>query len=496
MSSFGTNSLFGALFRHGAADVGDRAWLQAMLDAEAALARALERAGLADPGTGAQVTAVARADQFDVAELGRQAARTGNPVPGLVQDLTARLPDKAASAVHRGATSQDILDTAAMLVARQAVDGVLADLAAAAAAAAELAEAQAATVMIGRTLLQQAVPVTFGLVAAGWLTGIDEASSWLRRVRADRLAVQFGGAAGTLAPLGETGPEVVALLADELGLARPVLPWHTDRLRIIELASALAGACAAVGKVARDVTLLAQSEVAEVSEGPAEASQSGDVRRGGSSAMPHKRNPVASVVILGCARRAPGLLATLAAAGEQELQRAAGAWHSEWEPLADLLGVAGSASRWTVELLAGLRVDADRMRANLDAAGGFPMAARVAAMLAPALGPVAAHEAVAEASAVAATAGLPLRDALLDAPGRARWRPGADPDQQQLDAILSPEQLDAALDPGGYLGASRRFVADALAAHRQQARYAAAAGDEGRAGGRDGGRDGGREVPR
>ena len=164
-----------------------------------------------------------------------------------------------------------------MLVARQAVDGVLADLAAAAAAAAELAEAQAGTVMIGRTLLQQAVPVTFGLVAAGWLTAIDEASSWLRRVRADRLAVQFGGAAGTLAPLGEAGPEVVGLLADELGLARPVLPWHTDRLRIIELASALAGACAAVGKVARDVTLLAQSEVAEVTEGPG---QDEPVRRG------------------------------------------------------------------------------------------------------------------------------------------------------------------------------------------------------------------------
>ncbi len=481
MSSFGDNSLFGGLFRHGSADVGEHAWLQAMLDTEAALARVLERAGLADPGTGAEVTAAARADRFDVAELGRQAVRTGNPVPALVRGLTSMLPRPAAGAVHRGATSQDILDTAAMLVARQAVDRVLADLAAAAAAAAELAEAQAGTVMVGRTLLQQAVPVTFGLVAAGWFTGIDEASSWLHRVRADRLAVQFGGAAGTLAPLGEAGPEIVGLLADELGLTQPVLPWHTDRLRIIELASALAGACAAVGKVARDVTLLAQSEVAEVSEGPAAAGQSGDVRRGGSSAMPHKRNPVASVVILGCTRRAPGLLATLAAAGEQELQRAAGAWHSEWEPLADLLGITGSASRWTAELLAGLRVDADRMRANLDAAGGFPMAARVAAMLVPVLGPAAAHEAVAEASAAAAAAGLPLRDALLDSAERARWRADAGLDQQRLDAILSPEQVDAALDPDGYLGASRRFVADALAAYRQQtARYTAAARDDGR----------------
>jgi 3-carboxy-cis,cis-muconate cycloisomerase len=479
VSSFG-NSLFGGLFSHGAADVGDQAWLQAMLDTEAALARALERAGLADPGTGAEVTAAARADRFDVAELGRQAARTGNPVPALVRDLISMLPEKAASVVHRGATSQDILDTAAMLVARRAVGGTLGDLADAAAAAAELAETHAGTVMMGRTLLQQAVPVTFGLVAAGWLTGIDEASSRLYLVRADRLAVQFGGAAGTLAPLGDAGPEIVGLLAGELGLGRPVLPWHTDRLRIIELASALAGACAAVGKVARDVTLLAQSEVAEVTEGPGAVGQSGAVRRGGSSAMPHKRNPVASVIILGCARRAPGLLATLVAAGEQELQRAAGAWHSEWEPLADLLGLTSSASRWAAELLAGLQVDADRMRANLDAAGGFPMAARVAALLAPVLGPLAAHEAVAEAGAAAAAAGRPLRDALLDSSEQARWRAGASPGQQ-LDGILSPEQLDAALDPEGYLGASRRFVADALAAHRQQAaRYAAAARADGR----------------
>src|ERR1022692_4005026 len=174
-----------------------------MLDTEAALARALERAGLAAAGTGAEVTAVARGDRFDPAELGRQAARTGNPVPALVRALTSMLPDQAAGVVHRGATSQDIMDTAAMLVARRALDGLLADLAGAATAAANLAAAHSGTIMIGRTLLQQAVPVTFGLVAAGWLTAIEEASSWLHRVRADRLAVQFGGAAGTLAPLGD-----------------------------------------------------------------------------------------------------------------------------------------------------------------------------------------------------------------------------------------------------------------------------------------------------
>jgi 3-carboxy-cis,cis-muconate cycloisomerase len=474
VSSFGTGGLFGSLFAHGRADTGELAWLQAMLDTEAALARALERAGLAGSGAGAEVTLAARADRFDAAELGRQAARTGNPVPALARALTSMVPPEFADAVHRGATSQDIIDTAAMLVARRALGEAAADLDAAAAAAAELARAHSATVMIGRTLLQQAVPVTFGLVAAGWLTGIDDAIAGLQRVRADRLAVQFGGAAGTLAPFGDAGPEVVALLADELGLASPVLPWHTDRLRVIELAGALAGACAVVGKVARDVTLLAQSEVAEVSEGPASdlagpggsaagipgatAGRSGTLRRGGSSAMPHKRNPVAAVVILGCTRRAPGLLATLVAAGEQELQRAAGAWHAEWEPLADLLGLTGSAARWAAELLAGLQVDAGRMRANLDAAGGFPMAERVAAMLAPALGPAAAHEAVAAASAAAAATGRPLRDALLDA---------AELAPRLADA--GPQQLDAALDPASYLGAAQRFVAAALAAHGQRA---------------------------
>src|SRR5438105_1716660 len=234
--------LFGGVFARGGVEAGDTAWLQAMLDAEAGLARALERAGLAPAGA------------------------------------------------HR------------------------------------------ASIMIGRTLLQQAVPVTFGLVAAGWLTSLDEARAGLDSV-GPRLAVQFGGAAGTLASMGEAGQRVAALLAAELGLAVPVLPWHTDRLRIIDLGAALARVAAALGKIARDVTLLAQSEVGEVSEGSGAGSAeargndpqipAASPRRGGSSAMPHKHNPVASIAILGCTRQVPGLLATLAAASEQELQRAA-----------------------------------------------------------------------------------------------------------------------------------------------------------------------------
>jgi 3-carboxy-cis,cis-muconate cycloisomerase len=447
--------IFTGLFGRGAVRTGDEAWLQAMLDAEAGLARALERAGLAPAGAGAAVTAAADASRFDAGDLGRRAALTGNPVPPLARALAAAVPGWAAGAVHHGATSQDILDTAAMLVSSRALDAILADLAGAAAAAAGLAEEHRETIMIGRTLLQQAVPVTFGLVAAGWLTAIDEAACALARVAAGRLAVQFGGAAGTLAALGQDGPRVTALLAAELGLAVPVLPWHTDRLRILDLAAALAAAAAVLGKIARDVTLLAQSEVAEVREG--------GTGRGGSSAMPQKSNPVASVLILGCTRRVPGLLATLAATAEQEHQRAAGGWHAEWEPLADLLRLTGSAASWGAELLAGLAVDAGRMRANLDAAGGFPMAGRVAALLAPALGPAPAHDLIAAASADAAAAGQPLGTAL---------RAGAAA-RALAEAGVTADQVGAALDPAGYLGSAQTFTDAALAAHRELALPAA-----------------------
>jgi len=421
-----------------------------MLDTEAALARALERAGLADKGAGSAVTAAARASHFDADEIGQRAALAGNPVPALVRALSDALPAGPREAVHRGATSQDIIDTAMVLLARRAIDVIDADLVVAADRAAEIAQVHAATVMAGRTLLQQAVPVTFGLVAAGWLTALDAARRDLRRIRDERLAIQFGGAAGTLASLGAAGAEVARLLAEELDLPEPVLPWHTDRLRIVQLAAALGGACAALGKVARDVTLLAQTEVAEVAEG------GDDPRQGGSSAMPHKRNPVASVVILGCTRRAPGLLATLVAAAEQEHQRAAGAWHAEWETLSDLLRLTGAAAAWSVPLLTGLRVDADRMRANLDVAGGLPLAEHVAAQLAPALGRLAAHDLVAAAVARAAERGMGLPEALLADPAAAA---------ALREAGIGRADLGAATDPASYLGASAQFIRRALAAH-------------------------------
>src|SRR5215470_2331260 len=289
--------LFGGVFARGGADTSDTAWLQAMLDAEAGLARALERAGLAPAGSGDAVTAAAKAEDFDAAELGELAALTGNPVPGLARELARKLDGPPAWAVHRGATSQDILDTAAMLLARQAIDATKADLSAAAAAAADLARSHASSLMIGRTLLQQAIPVTFGVLAAGWLAGLDAAIDGLTRARNDRLAVQFGGAAGTLASLSPNKIRVKALLAAELDLPDPPLPWHTERLRIIDVATAMARVTATLSKIARDVTLLAQTEVAGVGEGAARDSTDGTL--------------VAAGVILGCTRQATGQLATL-----------------------------------------------------------------------------------------------------------------------------------------------------------------------------------------
>ena len=445
--------LFGGVFARGGADTSDTAWLQAMLDAEAGLARALERAGLVPAGSGAAVTAAAKAEDFDAAELGELAALTGNPVPGLARELARKVDGPPARAVHRGATSQDILDTAAMLLARQAIDATKADLVVAAAAAADLARSHAATLMIGRTLLQQAVPVTFGVLAAGWLAGLDAAIDGLTQARNERLAVQFGGAAGTLASLGPDGIRVKALLAAELDLPDPPLPWHTERLRIIDVATAMARVTATLSKIARDVTLLAQTEVAEVGEGAAVQGTAGAT---GAPRRVVPVAPVAAIAILGCARQAPGLLATLVASAEQEHQRAAGAWHAEWQPFGHLLQIASSAAAWANDLLSHLGVDSAKMAANLTAAGGLPLTERVTALLRNALGGPQAHDLVTTAAARAAASGLPLRDVLLAS---------GELEDRLAQAGIGQAQIEAALDPAGYLGASDDFITAALRAH-------------------------------
>jgi 3-carboxy-cis,cis-muconate cycloisomerase len=354
--------LFDPLFTTGAVAeaVSDRAWLAAMLAFEAALARAQAKLGLVPAEAAEAIAAACAPERFDVAGLARASAATGTPVVPLLAALREALPPDAARHVHKGATSQDVVDSAAMLVARRALGPILADLDTLASACARLAEAHRATPMAGRTLLQQAVPTTFGLKAAGWLVGLDESRRRLAEVRDRRLAVQLGGAAGTLAAL-DRGVDVLDAVADGLGLGRPVLPWHTIRVRVGELAGALGVVAGVLGKIALDLTLLAQTEVGEVAEPAAPG-------RGGSSAMPHKRNPIGAVLAAACARRAPALVASLLGSMAQEHERAAGAWHAEWEPLGDLLRVVAGAAGRLREALDGLEVDADRMLANVDAA--------------------------------------------------------------------------------------------------------------------------------
>jgi 3-carboxy-cis,cis-muconate cycloisomerase len=346
--------LFGGIYARGAvaAQLSDRACLQAMLDVEAALARACAGEGLIPDRAAGEIAAACRAEAFDLAQLGRDAADSATPVVGLVTALRAAVSEASREHVHLGATSQDISDTALMLLAHRALGPLLQDARGAADAAAGLAAAHRDTPMIGRTLLQQAVPVTFGLRAAAWLTGLDAARHRLQEVRAGDLAVQMGG------PAGGRSPAVAARVAAELGLADPVMPWHAVRLRPVTLAAALGAFSGVLAKIARDVTLLAQQEVAEVAEG-------GDTARGGSSAMAHKRNPVGAVSVLACAKRTPGLVATALAAMEQEHERAAGAWQAEWGTHIELLVLAGSAAAWGRELLENLTVDPERMGANL-----------------------------------------------------------------------------------------------------------------------------------
>jgi 3-carboxy-cis,cis-muconate cycloisomerase len=337
------------------AALSDRAWLAALLAAERALAEAEAGAGLIDAEAAAAVAAACDADLYDPAALAEAGRASGNPVIPLLAALRERIGPDHAAAVHRGATSQDILDTASMLVARTALGLVDGELAGAARACAELAETHRRTVTAARTLLQQAVPTTFGAKAAGWLVGLVEARTRLLEVR-DGLPAELGGAAGTLAAFGDRGEEVLRLFAESLGLREPVVPWHTLRLSVAELGSALAGAAGAAAKIAADVVLLAQTEVGEVAEG----------EPGGSSTMPHKQNAVAAVLALACERHARANAGILLEGLVGEHERSAGAWHAEWHALTTTLAAAAGTVAAVRRSLSGLRVDAERMRANID----------------------------------------------------------------------------------------------------------------------------------
>jgi 3-carboxy-cis,cis-muconate cycloisomerase len=441
-----SSDLFGTLFVPDSmrAAVADRAWIAAMLEFEAALAAAEARAGVVPGDAAAAIAAACEAERFDPEALGREARAAGNPAVPLVRALTEAVEGDAARYVHWGATSQDVMDTAAMLVARRALAVLGEELRGLAAACAALAHEHRDTAMPGRTLLQQALPTTFGLKAAGWLCAVDDAR---RRLEAVPLAAELGGAAGTLASLAPEGIRVLGLLAEELGLEEPVVPWHTSRARLAELGAALALAAGALEKVAQDLALLAQTEVAEVAE-PA-----GD-GRGGSSTLPHKRNPVGSVLAVACARRVRGEASILLGAMAQEHERAAGAWQAEWEALSGALAYTGGAAAALGEALEGLEVRPARMRENLELTGGLVLAESVSMALGERVGRSEAHRLVEAASRRAVESGRPFREELLD--------------DEAIRAELSAEEIERALDPDGYAGEADALVERALSRYREQ----------------------------
>ena len=433
--------------------VSGRAWLQAMLEAEGALAVAQARAGLI-PTEAAEAVAYCCGDGpsvglFDPEDLGRKGRSQGNPVPPLVRALTetvSEVSEEAARYVHKGATSQDIMDTAAMLLTKRALGLILAETDAVAAALARLADAHRDTPIAARTLLQQALPTTFGLKVAGWLVSILEARRLLLEVRTTKLAAQLGGAAGTLASLGDSGTGVLEEFARELELAEPVVPWHTDRSRIAEIGGTLSLLGGALGKISLDIVLMAQTEVGEVSE-PSGAG------RGGSSTLPHKRNPILSVTAVANARRVLDLSHTLQVAMVGEHERATGAWHSEWETLSDALALAGGAAAAVREVTEGLEVYPEKMLENLNATGGLLLAENFVTVAAQHLGRLEAHGLVEEASHRSLESGKPLRVELLSEP--------------RLGEVFSEGEIDAALDPAHYLGSAGEFVDRALKRYRE-----------------------------
>ena len=412
--------------------VSDRAWLQGMLDAERALANAGAATGLVTADAAARIGAACRAELYDPRELAQEGRAVGNPAEPLVRALREAVGDTAADWVHYGATSQDIVDTAAMLVSRRAVVLVLAELDRLADACADLARTHRSTPIAARTLLQQAVPTTFGLKAAGWLIAMLEARRLLVVVRDERLAAQLGGAAGTLAPLGDRALDVVRHYAEELELVEPVVPWHANRIRVAELAAALDIAAGAAAKIGRDIVLLAQTEVGEVSEGAG----------GGSSTMPQKRNPVRATLAVACARLTHAHAGVLLAELDHEHERAVGGWHAEWEALSGALAFAGGAVTAAADAVSGLVVDSGRMRVNLEAGAGLVVAERISFALSDRLGRPRAHEVVAEAARAPS-----FREALLA-------------DER---VALSDAEVDELLDPTGYLGSAEALVDRALA---------------------------------
>jgi 3-carboxy-cis,cis-muconate cycloisomerase len=451
MTSTPLSSLTGPLFSSDAMRTlfSAEGCVQGMLDFEAALARAEAATGVIPARVAEPIAQQCKVERIDLAALAQSSVSAGNLAIPLVKQLTSCVAEsdkEAAKFVHWGATSQDAIDTGFMLQCRRALDLIDGEMQQLADALAVLAQAHRETPMIGRTWMQHALPVTFGLKAAGWLDGMHRHQERLGQLRQRVLVLQFGGAAGTLASLGDAGLQVAEALAAELRLPLPAMPWHTQRDRVAEIATVMGLLTGSLGKMARDISLLMQTDVAEAAE-PAGAG------RGGSSTMPHKRNPVACAAVLASAARMPGLVATMLAGMVQEHERALGGWQAEWDTLPDILQLTAGALAQMRETIAGLSVDKARMRANIGMTHGLVMAEAVTLALGAHLGRMEAHTLVEAACHKAIEAGKDLKAVLALEPA--------------VTAIVSADELDRLLEPSHYLGQSTAFTDRVLDRHNQ-----------------------------
>lgn len=431
--------------------LSDRTCLQAMLSFESALAKAESHAGVIPKSAVQAISQQCKAPLFDLDALSRAAKSSGNTAIPVVKALTALVAKnnaEAAGYVHWGATSQDVIDTGLILQLCGALTCIAADIDKLAHALAELATEHRSTVMVGRTWMQHASPTTFGAKVAGWLDAIDRHRARLRETQARCLVLQFGGAVGTHAALEGKGDEVAKNLAQELKLPLAEIPWHSHRDRVAEIATTLGLLVGTLGKIASDISLLSQTEVAEVFE-PAEKG------RGGSSTMPHKRNPVACAAVLSAATRLPGLVGTMLAAMPQEHERGLGGWHAEWETLPEIVSLVGGAAHTVAALAPRLDVDAERMRQNLDETHGLIFAEAVSMALAKKIGKAKAHDVVEAACNTSRKDGRHLRDVVDDEPS--------------ISKHFSMEEIDVLFDAQNYLGLAEEFVDRVVEASKKSA---------------------------
>jgi len=422
----------------------DTSLLQAMLDVEVALARVQARAGVIPPAAADAIAAAARVDGLDAQAIARDGRASATIVIPFVAALTERVRDADpghAGYVHWGATSQDVADTAMALLLGRARAAIAGDHARLISALRRLSDVHAGTIMLGRTLLQPATPITFGLKAAVWHSAACQGWARVERALDNAAVVQLGGAAGTLSPLGDAGSDIAQGLARELGL-RHALPWHTDRGRIAAVVAAAAIYAGGLGKIARDILLLAQPEIGELS-----------ARGGGSSTMPHKQNPSGCAVVLAAATRLPGIAAASLTGLVQEHERAAGGWQAEWPTVAGAVEATGAAAAALADTVSSLQVHPGRMRDNLDATKGVVFAERATFLLRPVVGRDGAHAIVERALIAVRDRGTPFGDALR-----------ADPEAVKALAAPVLAHIDA---PEEYLGSANAFRQDYLAEPRR-----------------------------